>query len=96
LLAVRGPAPTANAAMLRNPTADHELNEDMVRQSHLDWTIIRPPRLTNGKRANKFRSGEHLESHSFIPQIARADLADFMLAQLGEGTFVHKIPEVMY
>lgn len=84
------------SVILHNPTADHELNESMIQQSYLDWTIVRPPRLTNGVRTGKYRSGEHLKSANFIPQISRADLAHFMLKQLTETTILHKAPEVMY
>jgi hypothetical protein len=31
-----------------------------------------------------------------MPTLSRADLADFMLKQLVDGTFLHKTPEVMY
>jgi putative NADH-flavin reductase len=68
----------------------------MIRQSHLDWIIMRPRMLTIGTRTGVYRSGEHLEANSVIPKISRADLADFMLNQLREGTLVHKTPQVMY
>jgi len=68
----------------------------MISQSHLDWIIMRPPMLTIGTRTGVYRSGEHLKANSVIPKISRADLADFMLKQLREGTFVHKTPQVMY
>jgi uncharacterized protein YbjT (DUF2867 family) len=28
--------------------ADHAEKEEIIRRSGLDWTIVRPPRLTNG------------------------------------------------
>jgi len=31
-----------------------------------------------------------------IPRISRADLAEFMLRQLSEDTYVRKMPAVMY
>jgi len=51
----------------------------MIRQSHLDWIIMRPPMLTIGTRTGVYRSGEHLKANSVIPKISRADLADFMV-----------------
>ena len=47
----------------------------MIRQSHLDWIIMRPPMLTIGTRTGVYRSGEHLKGNSVIPTISRADLA---------------------
>jgi len=76
--------------------ADHELNESMIRQSHLDWIIVRPPMLTDGERRGVYRTGEHLEPDSMIPKLSRADLADFVLNQLRSDGFVRKAAEVMY
>jgi putative NADH-flavin reductase len=76
--------------------ADHELNEGMVRESHLDWIIVRPPMLTDGKPIGTYRAGEHLKTNAIVPRISRADLADFMLKQLTDDTFLRKTPEVMY
>jgi NAD(P)H-binding len=33
---------------MRNVVADREAKEQIIRQSTLDWVIVRPPRLTNG------------------------------------------------
>src|SRR5438132_5779329 len=68
--------------VLRNVAADHEANERIIEQSRLDWTIVRPPRLTNGERTGVYRSGERIDSKAIIPEISRADLAEFMLKQL--------------
>jgi len=84
------------ALIFSKTAADHELNEGMIRQSHLDWIIVRPPMLTNGRRTGVYRTGEHLKADSVIPKLSRADLADFMLNQLRENTFLYKMPEVMY
>jgi putative NADH-flavin reductase len=82
--------------VLRNVAADHEANESIIQQSRLDWTIVRPPRLTNGERTGVYRSGERIDSKSIIPEISRADLAEFMLKQLADDTFLRKAVSVMY
>jgi putative NADH-flavin reductase len=82
--------------LLHNSAADHEINESMIKQSHLDWIIVRPPMLTNGERTGAYRSGERLRARSIIPQLSRADLAEFMLKQLADNPFLHKAPGVMY
>lgn len=82
--------------LFHNSSADHEINERMIKQSHLEWIIVRPPMLTNGERTGTYRSGEHLFSRSIIPRFSRTDLAEFLLQQLAQDTFLHKAPEVMY
>src|SRR5262249_22622897 len=79
-----------------NTAADHELDEAMIRQSHLDWIIVRPPVLTDGPRTGAYRSGVHLAVTTLIPQISRADVADFMLDQLTNDTFLHQTPIVAH
>ncbi|SHE80502.1 Putative NADH-flavin reductase [Seinonella peptonophila] len=82
--------------LLRNVVADHEDKERIVKNSNLDWTIVRPPRLTNGPHTGGYRSGETIDQRSFILTISRADLADFMLKQLSDTSNVGKAPRVMY
>jgi putative NADH-flavin reductase len=83
-------------ALLRNVVADHEAKEQIIRQSTLDWVIVRPPRLTNGPRRGSYRSGVDVRATSVIPRISRADLAAFMLRQFSEDAYVRKTPTVMY
>lgn len=82
--------------VLHNPTTDHEAKEGLIKQSRLDWTIVRPPKLTNGPRTRAYRSGEGIEAASVLPTISRADVADFMLSQLTDDTYLRKAPAVMY
>ena len=84
------------SVLLRNVAADHELNENMIKQSKLDWVIVRPPILTRGERTGSYRSGDHVEPRSLFPRISRADVAQFMLKQLSDDTFLHGTPIVMY
>jgi putative NADH-flavin reductase len=95
----KGLGPVVNfivAPFLRNPIADHEEKESLIMQSRLDWIIVRPPRLTNGPYTGVYRSGEDIAARSLILTLSRADLADFMVKQLTDDTFVHKAPRVMY
>lgn len=79
----------------RNVVADHEVKERLIKQSRLNWIIVRPPRLTNGQRTGAYRSGERIGANSIIPTISRADVADFMLKQLTDDAYLHKTPGVM-
>lgn len=82
--------------LLSSEVAGHEARENMIKQSKLKWTIVRPPTLTNGKHLGKFRSGEEISSKGFTVTISRADVADFMLRQLTDSIFLGKTPSVMY
>jgi putative NADH-flavin reductase len=84
------------STLLSNTAADHELDEAMIRQSRLEWIIVRPPLLTNSTHVGLYRCGEQIESRTLFPRISRADLADFMLKQLADNTFVRRMPTVMY
>lgn len=81
--------------LLRNVVADHAQKEEIIRSNGLGWTIVRPPRLTNGPRTGAYRHGEDIKARQVIPRISRADVADFMLAQLDDPTYLHRAPAVM-
>lgn len=81
--------------ILKNPYADMRMMEKILETSSLDWTIVRPGRLTNKPITGKYRIGIH--SHLRRPwSIARADLASFMLGSLENlETFKSKV-EIAY
>jgi putative NADH-flavin reductase len=81
---------------LRHAFADHELQEAVVRQSSLDWTIVRPPHLKDGPRTGIYRHGRATTDKRIKGWISRADVADFMLKQLVDDTYLHQAPGVSY
>ncbi|HMK39859.1 MAG TPA: NAD(P)H-binding protein, partial [Bacteroidota bacterium] len=82
--------------IVHNEIADHEEKEDAIASSRLEWTIVRPGKLTHGPRTGNYRFGEDVEPASLLPTISRADVADFMLRLLKETAFVRKAPGIMY
>jgi len=84
------------AVFLRNAFADHERQEAVVRQSSLDWTIVRPPHLKDGPRTEVYRHGFPTTDTRIKGWISRADVADFMLKQLVDDTYLHITPGVSY
>ena len=82
--------------LLRTESAGHEDRENIIRQTNLDWTIVRAGGLTNGNPKGIYRSGEDVRSNGIISSISRKDVADFMLKQLSDKKFVHKAGRVMY
>ena len=64
--------------------------EDTIRRSQLDWTLLRPPRLTDGRHSGKYRIRDgHLPRFGF--SISRADVADCFLRTLDDPTSIGKI-----
>lgn len=63
--------------------------EECLRRSGLDWTIVYPPSLTSGPRTGVYRHGDSLEVHG-VPKISRADVAQFMLAQVTDPSYRQK------
>jgi putative NADH-flavin reductase len=58
--------------------------------SGLDWTIVRPPQLTDNPRTGRYRVREgHLPRFGF--KISRADVADCFLKTVEDGGSVGKI-----
>ena len=82
--------------LLRTETAGHEAREKIIRQSGLDWTLVRSAGLSNGKHTENYRSGENIKAKGIAASISRADVADFMLRQLTDNSNLRKAPMVMY
>ncbi len=66
---------------------------ERVRQSNVDWTIVRAPRLINAPHTGKVEVG-HVGDANMTTQISRADVADFMLKAAEQGAFVQKTPMI--
>ncbi|HPS79770.1 MAG TPA: NAD(P)H-binding protein [Thermoanaerobaculaceae bacterium] len=61
------------------PTAQDRVDqEDAVRDSGLRWSIVKPPRLTNGARTGRVTLGARVKV-GLLSSISRADLADVLL-----------------
>lgn len=84
------------SGFLRKAYADHVRQEDHVRQSQLDWTIVRSGAFTNGKRTGEYRHGFPGTEKRRKLEISRADVADFMLKQLADDTYLHMTPGLAY
>jgi len=82
--------------LLRTETAGHEARESIITQSRLEWTIVRAAALTNGAHKVIYRSGIDIRATGIVASISRADVADFMIKQLTDKTFLFKAPRLMY
>ncbi len=84
------------AIFLRHAFADHERQEPLIKQSSLDWTIVRPPYLMDGSQTGTYQHGLTTAGMRIKGKISRADVADFMLKQLTDDTYLHETPWVSY
>jgi putative NADH-flavin reductase len=81
-------APLIKAA-LREHYADLATMEDLLRDGDLDWTVVRPPRLTDKPLTGAYRTayGRNVKGGVLI---SRADVAHCMLGALDRPETVHR------
>jgi putative NADH-flavin reductase len=75
---------------------DKVRQERLIRKSALDWIIVRPGALTNGRQRGVYRHGPRVGHWLWTVRISRADVADFMLNQLASDTYLHSTPGVSW
>jgi putative NADH-flavin reductase len=80
---------------LKHEIADHEAKEALVRASGLDWTIVRPPKLTDGPLTGRYRSGDAITTWRPVPKLSRADVAHFMVEALERGECVREAARLL-
>lgn len=74
---------------LKWPVASQVSQWQTLSTSGLDWTMVMPPMLTNGRARGIYRiDGEALPPHGM--HISRTDVADFMMQQIGNPQWVGK------
>jgi putative NADH-flavin reductase len=74
---------------------DLALMEDIVRDSGLQWTLVRPPKLTSGPLTGKYRTAYGRNVRRGL-SISRADVAHLMLRALVEPEMVGTTVAVAY
>lgn len=74
--------------LLRNTRKDHEKQEVLVKESSLDWTIVRPSGLTDTPQTESYDAGENIMAQT--SRICRADVAHFIVKELEDNAFIHK------
>lgn len=76
--------------ILRPVFLDHERQEDMVRASGLDWTIVRPGAFVDGPAKGGFREDIKPGDRALTLKIPRADVAGFLAGQLSDLRYLHR------
>jgi putative NADH-flavin reductase len=75
--------------------ADKDRQEALIRESSLDWIVVRPASFTNGPQRGNLRALTDLNGVT-IRSISRADAAAFVLAQLRSDTYLRQTPLIGY
>jgi putative NADH-flavin reductase len=76
--------------VFRRQYADLARMEDVLRESNLEWTIVRPPRLTDGPVTKRYRTayGQNLRRGL---SVCRADVAHLMLRAIEQPQTIRQV-----
>lgn len=80
--------------VIRAAIAEHARQEDIVKVSSLDWTIVRPGGLGNGEKTEQYKTSSD-PSETLGGTVARADVAHFMLEVLAEGSYLREAVSIV-
>jgi putative NADH-flavin reductase len=84
------PAYLLGRLLFPRTVADASAMERVFAESDLDWTMARPPELTDNPCTGKYRVREgHLPRFGF--KISRADVADFMIQVVENRSSIRKV-----
>jgi uncharacterized protein YbjT (DUF2867 family) len=75
------------------PYRDHERQEDLLKQSTLSWTTVRPAGLTNSVNNKPVQVSIHNSPKPGLT-ISRQNVARFMIKVLEEGLYINEAPAV--
>ena len=67
----------------------------LIKNSSLDWTIVRPGVLTSGRRTGRYNILDK-PSQWRNGMISRSDVAEFLVRQIEDRTYVRKAPVLIY
>ena len=84
-----------NPLLLKTIYEDKERQEALVRNSNLEWVIVRPGFLTNGPLTGTYRVLIDLAGVT-AGKISRADVAHFILNEIKEKAYLSKTPLLTY
>jgi len=81
--------------LLRHVFADQRKAEERIRASEAEWTIVRPPRLLNGRKRGQY-DVEIEKPAGNAYEISRADLAEFMIREMMAKKYVQQAVGIGY
>jgi putative NADH-flavin reductase len=79
--------------LARNSYNDVRAAAKAIRESSLDWTMVRVPSLYDGPPTTQLRVGYYGKA-SLTMKLSRGNLANFLFKQLTDPTYIHKAPGI--
>lgn len=70
-----------------------ERQEQIIRTSNLDWTMLRPTRLVNAPSTGRYQIGGDLRT-GMASKLSRVDLASALFDQLETAEFMRQTPTI--
>ena len=83
-----------NPLLLKTIYEDKDRQEKVVKDSGLEWVILRPGFLTNGPLTGKYKIFTDLSGVN-AGKISRFDVADFILNEFEKREYIHQTPLIM-
>ncbi|WP_090064355.1 NAD(P)-dependent oxidoreductase [Lentzea flaviverrucosa] len=80
-------------ASVKHKMRDKEVMEALIRQSDVDWTIVRPPALKDTPATGGYRTGTDLRI-TVTSSVSRADLAEFLVGEAVRPAFLRQAPGI--
>jgi putative NADH-flavin reductase len=74
---------------------DKSVQERLIKDSSVDWTITRPGVLTSGRRTGRYKILDE-PSQWRNGMISRSDVAEFLVRQIEDQSYVRKTPVLVY
>ncbi len=78
---------------LRRAYDDKDVQEKLIRESDLDWTIVRPVVLYDGARTGQYHVLTDPKRWR-VGFISRANVADFLVKQIEDRSYIHQTPVI--
>ena len=75
-------------AIIKPVFKDHELQENLVYASGLDWTIVRPSAFIDGPATGSFKENFSSSERNLSLKISRADVANFLSHQSENASYL--------
>lgn len=80
--------------ILHRAFADHEAQDALVRQSQLDWTLVKPTNLIDDPATGDVAVGFGRVPKGRSMKVPRADVAAFIVAQIDDDAYIGKEPGI--
>lgn len=80
-------------ATLADKMRDKEVMERLIQHSDVDWTIVRPPALSDKPGQGRYRTGTDVRIR-LTSAISRADLGNFLVREAQTPTYLHRFVRI--